>query len=111
MVLKFQTRVTDAGKRRRYADSYEACSAETVWRTAKQINGDIRSGLPLRRLAAWSGPVCCVYGALSGYGATLDTISRRLAWRTVHRIEDAAHFPMMDNPQDTYAAVTHDLNS
>ena len=106
MMMRLQTAVTDVTRRKRYAATYQSCSAETVRRVAEEVNVDARSGAILRRLTAWGRRFCYYVGSESNFDASV--IAAQGLDVVVRRIPGARHFLMLDNPSETYAAVADD---
>ena len=104
-VLKWATSVTDPELLRSLAGSYGCCSAEVVRRVARAINNDVRSGATVSRFVAAALPMLTIYGTDSGYGGTRTDLERLFPRMAFEAIEGARHFPMLDQPHRTYAAL------
>jgi len=108
MVLKYQTHIDDA-KLDYYSSTYGLCDYETVWSTASHCNKDIRNFEVVNRLSNWPNPVHCIYGEYSDYKITIDDIKNALPNVKLHAIKNSGHFPMIDNPVDTWLTVANIL--
>jgi len=106
ILMRQQTRLSEDSKLKHYGASYQCCSSEVVWDAARECNADIRSGFPLRRLAKWRSPLILFYGDESGYADTTSEISGVLPDAEMYLIRNSGHFPMLDNPSDTYDALS-----
>lgn len=104
-VLKWATAVADPALRGSLAESYRRCSAATVRRVARAINADVRAGTPASLLVAADLPMLTIYGTGSGYGATRPELERLFPRMAFEPVEGARHFPMLDQPHRTYAAL------
>lgn len=103
-ILKMQTRLSDRDARARYAETWRRCGAEAVRRVALEINADTRAAEPLRLLRGCGRPVVAYFGdAKPGLPAAVEELGLRT--RIIPR---ADHFPMLDNPAATYAAIGED---
>lgn len=103
--LKWATTMADAGLRRQLSASYSRCTADAVQRVAREINADVRSGVLPSFLVAASLPMLTIYGTRSGYGGSRRELERIFPSMAFEAIEGARHFPMLDQPQRTYAAI------
>jgi len=106
IMMRLQTAVSDSARRGRYAATYRSCSARTVYHVAKDINLDARSGAIVRRLSGWGRRFYYYVGGDSNFDA--GSISSKNFDVVVREISGARHFLMLDNPNDTYAAVAND---
>ncbi len=104
-VLKWATAVADPVLRQSLAASYGRCSAQTVRRVAREINADVLAGTPVALLVAAALPMLTIYGTGSGYGATRPGLERLFPRMAFEAVEGARHFPMLDKPHRTYAAI------
>lgn len=105
MILRYQTRIEDEAALGRYARTWSACSADTVWDVASAINAEVRGGVLIERFAASGFPLTCVYGADGGYANTIPDVVQRLPHASFEPIARAAHYPMLDAPNETYGIV------
>jgi pimeloyl-ACP methyl ester carboxylesterase len=105
MILRYQTRISDEVALARYARTWNACSAETVWRVASEINREVRAGVVVVRFATSNVPLTCAYGTAGAYEKTVADLAARLPATSFVAIRDAAHYPMLDAPEETYATV------
>lgn len=104
-VVKWETRVADAERRRDLAQSYQLCSADTVRRVAVAVNDDVRSGVLAGFLSAHILPMLTIYGGASEYGGTQAEMARMFPGMEFACIAAAGHFPMLDAPAQTYDAI------
>jgi pimeloyl-ACP methyl ester carboxylesterase len=103
-ILKMQTRLADREARARYAETWRRCDADSVRRVASEINADTRAANPLRLLASCGRPVIAYFGdSKPGLPAAVEELGVR-----TRIIPQADHFPMLDNPAATYAAIGED---
>jgi pimeloyl-ACP methyl ester carboxylesterase len=105
MILKYQTRQVAAPALRRYAETWSACEANTVWSLIAAFNPEVRAGAVSARLAAYDGPLLCLYGTEGDYATSAPELARALPNAELRAIEGAAHYLMLDAPEAVYAAT------
>lgn len=103
MILKYQTRQVETDALRRYAETWSACQAETVWALIAAFNPEVRSGTVAARLAAYGGPLLCLYGSEGDYAASALELARALPNAATRPVPRAAHYLMLDAPDAVYA--------
>lgn len=105
IILRYQTSITDDAVLARYAATWRECAPETVWRVAEGISKEVRAGRVAEAYAQADVPLTCVYGAIGAYAKSVPDIASRLPAARLVAIEKSAHYPMLDAPDATYAAV------
>ncbi len=105
VALRFQTQPRDRESLKRYAATYAQCTADTVWDIAKDSNEDIRAHTTRALFADWRGPLYCLFGSEGSYGETIHDVQEALSCAVLREISNSGHFPMIDNPEETYAAI------
>ncbi len=109
VIVRYQTRLRDPVLIERYAQSYMQCGAAVVWDIAAGCSQDVRTGRTVDLINAWGGPVTCLSGALSPYNETAPSIVARLPNVKLSLVAASKHFPMLDNPDETYSLLAADL--
>lgn len=105
MIMRYQTKLTEGTALDRYAQTFSDCSAETVWDVASAINADVRAGGVIGRFASSGPPLTCLYGTDGAYAGTIHDIAQRLPDASHRAISRAAHYPMLDSPDETYGVI------
>ena len=106
LIFRLQTSVSDTTRRKRYAATFQTCTAQTVRRVAKETNSDVRRHAHLKRLTDWGRRFYYYVGANSKIDAS--AVSANGLDVIVRTIQGARHFQMLDNPTETYAAIAND---
>ena len=109
MVLKYQTYIKDNILLDYYSTTYALCSADTVWDTANNCSNDIKDLEVIKRLSKLDFPVYCLYGAESNYKKSISDVKKVFPDMQLHTITNSRHFPMIDNPEETWRIVVNIL--
>jgi len=104
-VMRYQTGLKDRSALAHYSQGYGQCAADVVWDTARACNADVRSDRPIQQFATFGRPLICLYGDSGNYPDTLNEVRGRLPGLKLQSIANSKHFPMIDNPEETYALV------
>jgi pimeloyl-ACP methyl ester carboxylesterase len=109
IIMRYQTRLKDAKLIRYYSSSFRDCSADVVWNMAARANKDVRSLRPLQYLSSWQGQLGFVVSIGSVYEETISLVRAALPDIRTYQIKNSGHFPMIDNPSMTWAAVAREI--
>jgi len=109
VIMQNQTRLTDIRQIHHYSSSFQDCSADAVWHTAYNANQYVRSRQTIGQLISWPGQLSYIASIGSIYEDTIELVKSALPRTQFHRIENSGHFPMIDNPTETWAAVAEDV--
>lgn len=99
------TSITDATRLSQYGEAYRQCARQTVRSVASLAAQDVKSGDVLQRLKGSDKPVLLLWGADSGYGDSAAELADALPDAATAEIAGARSYPMLDNPDATWAAV------
>lgn len=110
MAMRYQTHIKDFSLIDHYASTYKMCNSNAVWDAALICVKEMNNRNLESSFSDCEKSINLIYGLNSEYIKTINEVKEQYTIVNFFPIENCGHFPMIDNPEETWKIVASKLN-